>query len=363
LASSKDVAVRVSVDADIPALQAQLQFVLGDQGRPLRRAVPGQRWWRLGPLRDAELWVAKDLVARTGLVPLRDELRMARAGPFRSYVYFAASGEPTKTSLDDGSWGSTEAVLVPAEPPPRRGVNAVANKSSALTGSALLPQSSWGGQRRGTVVPAGDRVAVEPGVVPSAAGHTVRIATPSVSVSGPLGQTEANKPRRRNRGKGAGGVTAGMGSTPGDGAPPPTVPSPLEAQLAALTAQMGQMLQEIRELRKENAELRRQVEAARGLQQHQPYAAPTLPPLPPPSFSPLRSSPVPMAKTRTATELSPERGDLPLAGADGDVGMGSPAVDADLKRPRRSLAAELGSCGLAAGSYDSGLPSGHGDQC
>ena len=145
--SSEDVVLRVSAAADVGALQAQLQFLLGDKAKPLRRAVPGQRWWRFGPLRDAELWVAKEMVARTGLVPLRDELRTARAGPFRSYVYFAASGTPSRMGLDDGSWGASEACLAPADPPPRRTSPSQAARPRGSGGSALAPQSSWAGAR------------------------------------------------------------------------------------------------------------------------------------------------------------------------------------------------------------------------
>ena len=116
LPSSKDVAVRVTGEADVSMVQAQLQFVFGDSGVQFRRAIPGQRWWRLGPLRDAELWEVKDMIAKTGLEPLRGELRTARAGPFRSFVYFAATGSPTRQSFDDGGWNSSRASLQPAEP-------------------------------------------------------------------------------------------------------------------------------------------------------------------------------------------------------------------------------------------------------
>ena len=85
LPSSKDVAIRVSSEVDLVSLEAQVQFILGVEAAKFRRAVPGQRWWRFGPLTDAELWAVRDLVAQTGLVPLRDELRTARAGPFRTF--------------------------------------------------------------------------------------------------------------------------------------------------------------------------------------------------------------------------------------------------------------------------------------
>ena len=137
LPSSKDIAVRVTSVANLAELEAQIAFIFGSDAAKFRRAVPGQRWWRFGPLRDAELWAVKDLIAQTGLVPLRDELRTARAGPFRSYVYFAAAGSPSRTSLDDGSWSCSQAALQPAEPPPRR----------KPPGPALSPQSTWGGPR------------------------------------------------------------------------------------------------------------------------------------------------------------------------------------------------------------------------
>jgi hypothetical protein len=41
-----------------------------------------------------------------------------------------------------------------------------------------------------------------------------------------------------------------------------------------LSVQNGVLLDELAQLRRENAELRRQLEALRGLQSHQPYAQP-----------------------------------------------------------------------------------------
>jgi hypothetical protein len=74
----------------------------------------------------------------------------------------------------------------------------------------------------------------------------------------------------------------------------------VEEQLAALVAQIAALSAEVRELHKENMQLRRQLEAARGVQQHQPYAVPPLQPpltptalcpLPPPNFPPVPPSP------------------------------------------------------------------------
>ena len=51
------------------------------------------------------------MVAATGLQPLRDELRVGAAGPFRRFVYFSSTGVPSRFSLDDGSWGASAARL------------------------------------------------------------------------------------------------------------------------------------------------------------------------------------------------------------------------------------------------------------
>ena len=285
LASSKDVAVRVSTAADLPTLQAQLQFTLGEQAGQFRRAVPGQRWWRFGPLRDAELWVVKELVAQTELTPLRGELRTARAGPFRSYVYFAASGTPSKMSLDDGSWGSSEAYLQPAEPPPRRTgpKDVVAVRSGQPSGRpALSPQSTWGGARPGTQAsspqPSSQPVSVSaPPVGPAArrkAGQIQLSLHPSAAApASPSGS------RQRHR-----QLSAGSPSSPQ--APPGRPPrgAPLESRLDEVLLRMDELarqnaalLGELGQLRRENAELRRQLEALLGVQTHQPYAQPRTP--------------------------------------------------------------------------------------
>ena len=101
LPGDKDVAIRVQAGCPpeaLQAVQAQVQFVLEDKQAQLRRLVLGQRWWRLGPLTEAECCRLQEMVAATGLVPLRGELRVARMGPFRSAVYFAA-GDPTQGGL------------------------------------------------------------------------------------------------------------------------------------------------------------------------------------------------------------------------------------------------------------------------
>jgi hypothetical protein len=90
LVSERDVAVRITAEADVANLRAQLQFVPNDRAAEFHRPVPGLRWWRLGPLNDAELWRVQKLIRATGLVPLREEVRIASAGPFRHNAFFAA---------------------------------------------------------------------------------------------------------------------------------------------------------------------------------------------------------------------------------------------------------------------------------
>ena len=99
LLAGKDVALRVDQKAKVAELQAQLGLSLGNPEERFRQAVKGQRWWRLGPLTEAESWQAMEMVRATGLEPLRGELRRARMGKWRHAVYFAAVGSPSRTSL------------------------------------------------------------------------------------------------------------------------------------------------------------------------------------------------------------------------------------------------------------------------
>ena len=144
----KDVAIRASAtitpeeEGDI---LTQVQFVLKNQQAQLRRATPGQKWWRLGPLTEAETWHMADLVRSTGLTPVNDQLRVGKMGPFRFCVYFAATGEPLRRSLDDGSWEASSARLEPANPPPRR-------SATSASVPSLPPEAVWG--RRQAPAPA-----------------------------------------------------------------------------------------------------------------------------------------------------------------------------------------------------------------
>jgi hypothetical protein len=112
------VAVRVDETAKVEHLQAQLGLSPGNLEERFRQAVSGQRWWRLGPLTEAECWQALTMIQSLGLEPLRGELRHSRMGQWRHSVFFSAVGSPTRLSFDDGSRGCSEARLVEAQPPP-----------------------------------------------------------------------------------------------------------------------------------------------------------------------------------------------------------------------------------------------------
>jgi hypothetical protein len=230
-------------------------------------------------------------------------------------------------------------------------------ESRGSGGSALAPQSSWAGARPAAPpapLPAGQakKPATPVGAIPFASAP-VAAAAPAASAIKPF---QARRSGRRGSKTPDAAVSWSAVAPGGDArsapnaAPPVVAPFPGEAQLTALTAQVGQLLEEMRCLRRENAELRRQLEAARGVHQHQPYALSPLPPVP--AFSPLRPA-VPV-RTRMAGELTPEPSDPNIDGMQ-DTVMPSPPVDADTKRARRSLAVELGDADAAV----SGALGGH----
>ena len=160
LAQGRDVAVRVTADADIRMLEAQVNHALGAKGDfKFRRAVTGQRWWKLGPLHPTEEWHKEAIIAKFGLQALPNSMATARAGPFRAFVYFAATGTPTRDTLDDGGWEASAARLQPASPPPRKTLPPTAvwagKKQATDTGRQTLPRTTlppatgWSGKKRG----------------------------------------------------------------------------------------------------------------------------------------------------------------------------------------------------------------------
>ena len=275
LADNKDVAIRMSAGADHAVLKRHIAFVVGDN-ITMKSIEPGVRWWRLGPLTEAELWRVHDLITATGLQCVRPEVRKARMGPFRWAVFFPARGQPSTTTFDDGSWNSSAAQLTPAEPPPR---------PKRTTGAALTPHSSWGGARSVPAAPVHTGSAIPTAAHPfpapaSLATPTVQLGVAPVTVApSPLASSPpvvsshctimasgpgSRPPSRRRRNDRQPAVAAS--TTPVDPM------AAMVAELAAVRRQLESLQSELRALRTENTSLQQQLAAARGVHQHQPYA-------------------------------------------------------------------------------------------
>ena len=334
----KDVAIRVSAEADRAAIQARVDFVL-QAATPLRSTEPGVRWWCLNPVREDELHQVLELIAATGLELARAELRLS-GGPFRKKVFFPGRGEPTKLTLDGGGWTGSEAKLTKAEPPSRRGAG----------GAALTSQSTWAGPRTSSPPQPQDAPVQFP---------LAEFPTPaSVAVSGSVGggvpgggvvispvPTESAQGGGRGSRGGRGGRTAQPNGAPGTVVASAGVAGASSAsselammavQMQAMTAQMNRMQVELRELRLENEALRRQLGSSRNVYQHDPYA----PALNQRNFT--TTTPVPS----TSTDVQPSD--------PGDAAMGSGSVGACFGTPPASVDGERASGGLGAHGRDPG---------
>ena len=373
-ADGRDIGIRVSADVDRAAIKAQVEFVLGG-ATSLKSVEPGVRWWVLTHLTLAEMYRVQDMIASTGLRLARAELRVAEFGPFRRSVFFTASGQPSKTLLDNGGWIGSEAKLFPADPPPPRKKNA-----------ALPPQSTWGGPRPAAVptvpqpspAPAVAPVSVAP-TAPSGFPIPASLATPSVwtpadpghggfraSVSPPaaaggfpvVSSTEFPELPSSSGGGGRRNRRGGAAGAPREA----DMLAALLAQVAGLQSTLAAIQEELKESRRENALLRQQLDFARGVRSHQPYALPPLPD-PPPVFTPPRPSSESLM--RTADQLSPFRPGVPdLADHVGDQVMSGspPAAAVETKRARRALSVPPGAAvsviSDAASASSSLTPSG-----
>ena len=230
-------------------LEAQAAHLLGAKSDfKIRRAVEGRRWWKIGPLQLHDEWHMQELIARFGLAALPGSLAVSKAGPFRSFAFFASVGEPSRMTLDDGSWGASPVELVAAKPPPRRQLPATAK---------------WGGPRH----------------VSSAAG------APASAVGAPLGAAEVpgmkvpSAKAAAVRAPAVGVLRAGVvgAGAVGNGPRPQVAPGAdrvsLEERLDRLVALVQQQNEELRQLRLENAALRARLD---GVRVHDPYG-PSLP--------------------------------------------------------------------------------------
>lgn len=108
--------------------------------------------------------------------------------------------------------------------------------------------------------------------------------------------------------------------------------SPVEERLAALSLQLEAVLRQLHELQKENLALRRQLEAARGFQQHQPYALQATPPSLAPLPGPLPLAPLPTPQFSPVKPLGPS---VMAVDADSSLGVREREVGStpDAKRP------------------------------
>ena len=163
LAGGADIAVRVTNEANLSAMQSKVQFKLDNAKLSFAVANPDARWWRLGPLTAAEVAEVTFLIAALGLKLDRETIRYKSANRTRTrtYAFFRATGNPLRASLDDGGWNSSEARLHPADPPPRRSPTLSGRTAPApsapvaapsahrqLQGPARTPQSTWAGPHR-----------------------------------------------------------------------------------------------------------------------------------------------------------------------------------------------------------------------
>lgn len=272
LPGEKDIAIRLSVGADRQQLEAKVRLILGDHRIALHQATAGTSWWRFGPLEDSDVFRLRELIAQTGLTPLRDDVRLGSAGPFRRVAFFAAVGQPTRTSLDDGSWGrSCAARLTPAPPPPR----------------PLPPTATWGGPRQ-SPSPALSAVGVRP---PSAAPlATVAPARPAMSPpGGPRSAPPSSQPSAT--------PTSAVPSRRKERRPPPSTqsapsaaPASVMEELQQLRHQLSIVMQQLTQVLEENAQLRRELQAARTCSSPPGMTASSSTTMPPRPSSPLPPS-------------------------------------------------------------------------
>lgn len=268
LVADRDVAIRIRDGAQRSELEARVKLVLKDRNVAkvlFHQATPNLRWWRLGPLEDADVFNLEALIVKTGLTEHRD-VRLGSSGPFRRVAYFAACGEPVRTSLDDGGWGrGCSAVLTPASPPPRPSAG---RQSSDRPGPALAANSSWGGPRGG-----GKVVVASGGVSHSAKVGTV--AEPSRTSTALPGGVHRGTGRQAGGGGavrpkgGDGAVTsvaaAGKGrlGNPWADGGGGGASSSLEVVLQGLQSELVALNKRLAELTQENTELRRELQALR----------------------------------------------------------------------------------------------------
>ena len=261
LAGGADVAVRVSAEANLSAMQSKVQFKLDNSKLSFAVANPEARWWRLGPLTAAEVASLDPLITGLGLQLNRESIRFKSANHTRTrtFAFFRATGQPRRMTLDDGGWQSSEARLHPADPPPRRSPAPFAPSVSAanpsaiaspanrqLPGPALTPQSVWAGPQRSP---------------PSANDRPKKSASASQSVRQPSPPRRAPTTRASGRGQSGGSSDEGPSSPKGRGDRQRRRGSRRQVATSDELEDLRELLRalqaELRALRRENELLRR----------------------------------------------------------------------------------------------------------
>ena len=234
----------------------------------------------------------------------------AAAGPFRSWVHFAATGTPTEPrTLDDGSWAACSAQLLPSRPPPRR----------------LPSTATWAGPRK-----VDSALAAAPSPPTARRPSSSPSPAPLVGFSAPfppLSQATTSSlrpdrpeplPEARRGGKQRGGSAE-------ESAEPSvrTQLAQLLVHMEALQKQNALMMQELGQLRRENAELRRKLQATSPSNMLVDGATPSSTPSPP------ISGPIGASNKRSGT---------PPDGRPAELSMDSPAkvIERDAKRAHPS---------------------------
>ena len=315
----KDSAVRVDVGADTTEIEAQLQFLLGKDTK-VRQATPGQRWWCLGPLTEAESYEALKHINSMGLTPLRNELHFGRKGHFRTCVYFAAVGQPSRLTLDNGTWTTSHARLQPADPPPRRSVPTARASPKATSQSALTAHSTWGGPRQ----------APEPRSTAQRDSprhrQSTTTAAPQPKPQSVPPQQPSSPTRRSRRPRNLDFTTS---------TPEAAADASLKELLVELRAELSELRQanialreEMREMRRENELLRHRLAEAEGRRSHNPYVTASGF-VPPPSVHPPKR-----LQSEAAEPIPTSPVDQPKVDINGDLELSPGGYSPDPKRVR-----------------------------
>ena len=329
LPGGKDIAVRLTSGADSARLQQLVRFALHKTDITFRRTDPNTRWWRLGPLTAAEAAAAiRCLIENLGLHLDGDQIRFTSGNVTRTrcFAFFAASGTPTRRSLDDGSWQSSQAQLEPADPPPRRpavprSAAPSVHPKAPHPGPALLDQSVW------------------PALSRQPPPATPAKATKAASPTSPPAPTVDTKPAAGRKGRRRRGSRDDVPAADHD-----------REELRQL---IKELRLELQEMRRDNERLRQELAEARRPWVHQPYTSSaaalpsTVDTFPQPSGSPQQLNTL---RPSTPTGPRPMVQDLPAASSpsspkpmDQDHSVGSPEKTAsfDPKRHRPAPAEVL----------------------